>query len=255
MTEQEFQQLSLQDFVIQEAKEKSFEIEIKALKEFEKEKNLIVDREVSLIKEEYERKFKDQEQKKKIEHSTKINKARLQKMEARDKAMLKCFGEAQYHVLQLIASQKDKYKLLLKQLILQGLVKLMENYVFIRCLQKDIPLIESILKECIKEFKELMKKELNIDNYQIEIEIDKEYCLQERKLVDNSKFKVEEYNLVENEIIQKYQEDKLCFGGVILLNKEKNITCKNTLDIRIDLSYQESLPIIREKLFYQNETK
>ena len=47
--------------MIQEAKEKSFEIEIKALKEFEKEKNLIVDREVSLIKEEYERKFKDQE--------------------------------------------------------------------------------------------------------------------------------------------------------------------------------------------------
>ena len=27
------------------------------------------------------------------------------------------------------------------------------------------------------------------------------------------------------------------FGGVILLNKEKSITCKNTLDIRIDLSY------------------
>ena len=30
----------------------------------------------------------------KSEHSTKINKARLSKMEARDKAMLKCFGEA-----------------------------------------------------------------------------------------------------------------------------------------------------------------
>lgn len=45
--------------MIQEAKEKSFEIEIKALKEFEKEKNLIVDKEVALIKEEYEKKLRD----------------------------------------------------------------------------------------------------------------------------------------------------------------------------------------------------
>ena len=46
-----------------------------------------------------------------------------------------------------------------------------------------------------------MKKELDIDNFQINLEIDNEYCLTERKLVDNSKFNVNEYNLIENEII------------------------------------------------------
>ena len=77
----------------------------------------------------------------------------------------------------------------------------MENYVFIRCLQRDIQLIQEIKKDCVKEFKELMKKELDIDDFKITIEIDLEYCLSERKLVDNSKFNVEEYNLVQNEII------------------------------------------------------
>lgn len=63
----------------------------------------------------------------------------------------------------------------------------MENFVYIRCLTKDTKLVEEIKNECAKEFKELMKKELNIDNYQIAIEIDYDYPLEERKIVDNSK--------------------------------------------------------------------
>jgi V-type H+-transporting ATPase subunit E len=54
MSSQEFKGVSLADYVIQEAKEKSFEIEIKTLKQFEKEKNAIVAVVKDKIKEDYE---------------------------------------------------------------------------------------------------------------------------------------------------------------------------------------------------------
>jgi V-type H+-transporting ATPase subunit E len=42
MAEEEANTISINEYVIQEAKEKSFEIEVKALKQYEKEKALIV---------------------------------------------------------------------------------------------------------------------------------------------------------------------------------------------------------------------
>ena len=53
--------VSIPEFVIQEAKEKRFEIEVKALKEFEREKDNIVDKEANNIKDEYEKKIKRRE--------------------------------------------------------------------------------------------------------------------------------------------------------------------------------------------------
>jgi len=41
--------VSIPEFVIQEAKEKCFEIEVKTLKEFEREKEVIVERESQTI--------------------------------------------------------------------------------------------------------------------------------------------------------------------------------------------------------------
>ena len=46
------------DFVLQEAREKCFEIEVKAFKQFEKEKKVIVERERGVIREEFENKMK-----------------------------------------------------------------------------------------------------------------------------------------------------------------------------------------------------
>lgn len=41
------------------------------------------------------------------------------------------------------------------------------------------------------------------------------------------------------------------FGGVILTNNDGKIVCKNTLDIRCELSFQQNLPMLRKQLFYQ----
>jgi len=62
---------------------------------------------------------------------------------------------------------------------------------------------------------------------------------------------VEEYDLEtgKNELIPKNEDDKKCFAGVVLCNEEGNIICKNTLDVRVDLCFQDSLPDIREIMF------
>lgn len=44
------------------------------------------------------------------------------------------------------------YKTLLKDLLVQGLIKLMEGSVIIRCRQKDKSILESVQAEAIKEY-------------------------------------------------------------------------------------------------------
>ncbi len=43
-------------------------------------------------------------------------------------------------------------------------------------------------------------------------------------------------------MVGKNEDDLKCFGGIILTNVEGNIICKNSLDVRVDLCFQESLP-------------
>lgn len=77
-------QISLADFVLQEAREKCFEIEVKAFKQFEKEKNIIVEKEKSLIKDETDGKLRQKHQEEKIRHSALVNRCRLHKMQSRN---------------------------------------------------------------------------------------------------------------------------------------------------------------------------
>lgn len=94
--------VSINEFVIQEAKEKSYEIEVRTLKEFELETNAIVEKEVDIIKAVYEKKLREVETQYKIKRSTSINSARLENMQARNKAMMKLFSDSQYRVFKKI---------------------------------------------------------------------------------------------------------------------------------------------------------
>jgi V-type H+-transporting ATPase subunit E len=51
--------LTLSEYVIMEAHEKSYEIEIKSLKQYEKEKRAILDREREMIVHDYEKKMRE----------------------------------------------------------------------------------------------------------------------------------------------------------------------------------------------------
>lgn len=77
-------------------------MEVRALKEFEKEKNAIVEKEVESIKANQERKLREVEMQFKIRRSASINSSRLENMEARNKAMMKLFSDSQYRVFKRV---------------------------------------------------------------------------------------------------------------------------------------------------------
>jgi hypothetical protein len=86
---------------------------------------------------------------------------------------------------------ESKYRQLLKNLILEGLIKMLEPKVFIRyvidykrCLKRDQRLVESLVSECKSEFKKLIERD-GIDSSlgEVDLQVDNRYSLQERNVV------------------------------------------------------------------------
>ena len=98
----------------------------------------------------------------------------------------------------------------------------MEQDVQIRCMKKDIALVESIKDECVSDFEKLIKQECARD-------------LKVRVIIDTNNMLDEKNN---NSI-----------GGVVLTCHSGKIVCSNTLENRLNLAFQESLPDIRSGLF------
>merc|ERR1719220_1078429 len=112
------------NFIYQEAREKADEIKMKADEEFQIEKGRILNPERLKLNQEFDRKFKDLEIKQKIELSTQINKARLEVLEKR--------GE----LMRTVEKDTNKYKDLLKTLMIQGFIRIDEEVVVVRVVKE-----------------------------------------------------------------------------------------------------------------------
>lgn len=71
---------TIQDFVLQEAFEKSFEVNVLALKDYEKEKAQIVSEKKDLLHDEFDKRNKDNLAAARIHRSSLINNNRMKKM-------------------------------------------------------------------------------------------------------------------------------------------------------------------------------
>jgi Fe2+ transport system protein B len=105
-------------FIKQEAEEKANEISVAAEEEFNIEKLQLVEAEKKKIKQEYERKEKQVDVRKKIEYSTQLNASRLKVLQAQDDLIRK-MKEAAEKQLRSVSSQADDYARLLEALIIQ----------------------------------------------------------------------------------------------------------------------------------------
>jgi vacuolar-type H+-ATPase subunit E/Vma4 len=65
------------------------------------------------------------------------------------------------------------------------------------------------------------------------------------KTRDPMKYKI----FIYPKVIKKTEDDIKCYGGVLLTSDDGLIICKNTLDVRTDICFQESLPDIRRIMF------
>ncbi|XP_008788110.1 V-type proton ATPase subunit E-like isoform X2 [Phoenix dactylifera] len=213
-------------FIRQEAEEKANEISVSAEEEFNIEKLQLVEAEKRKIRQEYERKEKQVEIRRKIEYSMQLNASRIKVLQAQDD-LVNSMKEAASKELLRVSNDSKAYKMLLKGLIVQSLLRLKEPSVLLRCRKVDRKVVESILNEAKQEY------------------ADKAAVHPPKITVDNVYLPPPPTN---NET-----HGMFCSGGVVLASQDGKIVIENTLDARLDVAFRQKLPEIRKRLFGKME--
>lgn len=191
---------------------------LQADEEYEIEKANIVRSETSAIDALYEQKLKKASLTQQIAKSTIANKTRLKVLSTREKVLDDIFDEAEKQ-LKEISKDKSKYKPVLTGLIEEGLLSLLEKSVTVKVRKSDVEIAKEAIQEAAKNFEEKAK-------FPVEVNVDEE----------------------------NYLNDDIA-GGVILVNGTGKIELDNTLEERLKLLSEESLPAIRLSVFGQSATR
>ncbi|CAK9173848.1 unnamed protein product [Ilex paraguariensis] len=218
-------------FIRQEAEEKANEISVSAEEEFNIEKLQLVEAEKKKIRQEYERKEKQVEVRKKIEYSMQLNASRIKVLQAQDEVVNTMKEAASKELLHVshghlhVIHDHHQYRKLLTDLIVQSLLRLKEPAVLLRCRNDDVNIVESALHPAKVAYAE----KANV--HPPEIIIDKVH-LPPAPSHHNA-------------------HGPFCSGGVVLASLDGKIVCENTLDARLDVVFRKKLPEIRKWLFVQ----
>jgi V-type H+-transporting ATPase subunit E len=145
--------------------------------------------------------------------STESNAARLEVLKARDGVLREVYEEADAALATLAKENPDGYTALLSSMILQGLIKLRDEEVMVRCREVDLETVRDVLPSVSADYSSKTGKHLTVT-------------------VDAKTF------LTEN-----------CTGGVSLLSEGGRILVENTFESRLDIAYSQNLPAIRKLLF------
>ncbi|XAR70214.1 hypothetical protein NMG60_11026999 [Bertholletia excelsa] len=211
-------------FIRQEAEEKANEISVSAEEEFNIEKLQLVEAEKKKIRQEFERKEKQVEVRRKIEYSMQLNASRIKVLQAQDDVVNSMKESAEKELLR-VSHDHHKYRHLLKDLIVQSLLRLKEPAVLLRCRKEDQHLVEHVLHSAKEEY----AQKANVHPPEI--------------IIDNVHLPPapSHYNV----------HGPFCSGGVVLASRDGKIVCENTLDARLDVVFRKKLPEIRKRLFGQ----
>ena len=147
-------------FIRQEALEKAKEIQIKADEEFAIEKSKLVRAETASIDNSYEKKFKQASMSQQITRSTLANRTRLRVLSARQEVLDGLFQRAEEKLAGY--AKGDRYKGILKGLILEGLYALNESKVAVRVRKADYGVAKGAMEDAKAEYKEKVGKEVEI---------------------------------------------------------------------------------------------
>jgi len=210
-------------FIRQEAEEKANEISVSAEEEFNIEKLQLVEAEKKKIRQEYERKEKQVDVRKKIEYSTQLNASRLKLLQAQDDLVRKMKEAAEKQLQKVGSAENDDYPKLLEALIIQGLLRLREPAVQLRCRKQDLDAVQSVVDSA----KETYAQKVGVDVP--EVFVDDKHFLPGPPGSTN--------------------HGSSCTGGVVLATKDGRIVLENTLDARLEVVFKQQLPEIRKRLF------
>ncbi|KAI0883777.1 ATPase, V1/A1 complex, subunit E [Annulohypoxylon maeteangense] len=205
-------------FIKQEALEKAREIEIKANEEFSIEKSKLVRQETDAIDAAHAKKLKQAAMSQQITRSTVANKTRLKVLAARQQLLDDIFEAASKR---LAEGTKDaaKYRVTLKNLLLEGLYALTESEIQVRARKADYAVVNDAIKDAEEEYKKTTGKTTKVT-------IDEEDPLPEGSS-----------------------------GGLVIVGFQGKIDINNTFDERLLLLQSSGLPAVRETLFGKNPNR
>ena len=141
-------------------------------------------------------------------------------------------GEAKKAMQDRMTSNRSEYSALLKQLLVQGLIKLIEPKVTLRCRESDHSLLAAVIDDAVSEYKQLMLSQVKALEGKTDIP-----CV---------------VTIDENNRLPEYNESdptNSCLGGFVMYCRKNRIVCSCTLDDRINMVYQVAIPQIRTTLF------
>ncbi|KAG4187666.1 hypothetical protein ERO13_A08G115566v2 [Gossypium hirsutum] len=219
-------------FIRQEAEEKANEISVSAEEEFNIEKLQLVEAEKKKIRQEYEKKEKQVEIRKKIEYSMQLNASRIKVLQAQD-GVVNAMKESASKDLLNVSHDHHVYKRLLKDLIVQSLVRLKEPGVLLRCRKEDLHLVESVLDSAKEEYASKVNvhpPEIIVDDVHLPPGPSHHHGFFHHHAEAHGPF---------------------CSGGVVIASRDGKIVFENTLDARLDVAFNKKLPEIRKWLFGQ----
>lgn len=200
--------------------------------EFTIEHNKYIEEQKKIMDDNYKAELQNEEVKLKIQQSKKQNEMRIERMRKVNEYVEELRKQTKAQIREKMKKDKAAYKKLLEDLLVQGLIKMMEGQLFIRCRQEDVKLIEEVQPAAIKKYQELVVKEIKRfqgmkpTDIPCNIIIDKTYL---DSIDDN--------------------ETSGILGGFKLYAKKGRIVCSQTIDDRIDLCFQAAIPAIRHMLF------
>ena len=224
---------SMVAFILSHGQERVATIEKQTEEEFTIQKENYISEEKKKIEQDYEQKLKKDEISLKIEKSKMENAHRIENMKKTNELIQKLYKDARLTVVQYQKQKPDEYRALLKNLILQGLIRLMEPEVNIRCRKSDAAIVERVLEEAAGEYQKLLKAEVKAyKNKDVPINL----------ILDHKRY-LPEFNEASD------LPTESCMGGILMHARRGRIVCSNTLDERLQLVYGEAIPEIREKLF------
>jgi len=212
-------------FIMKEAEERVADIKRETDNEAEA-KRLERERVVSAqLRDEYARKKKERLVQQRIQRSQKKNEARVKVMRARDDVI----REIREEVVAKLAdvSQNAKYPELIRFLIAQGLMIMAETRVVLQCRKEDEKLVRGQIEAAKQLYVDFITTNTGITP-KVAVEVSADYLhpgpIPGRKGLS-------------------------CCGGIVLSARGGQIVCRNTLDSRLDLCFDNLIPQVRGLLW------
>lgn len=179
--DQEFLVQNLQKmikYIQQETDKKVQMIKKEASKDADLEKALIINPEKEKIARRMEKELENYKTQMKIAQSQKMNSLRLEKLKVKIDCVNSVFEEAKVKLLQKIKDDSEEYRKVLKNLLVQGFIKLFEENVNVICKKEDYNVVCGLIEPAKSEFLEKVKKEAKKGiSLKLNVTVDSKYYL------------------------------------------------------------------------------